>query len=136
MPSLLRCRPANEEFQIVAQSYRYSSAFSNRVFFAMVDFDEGSDIFQYVRTSRPNSPDHFSGALAQIEFGTSFRSFSTKNETEEKRFYGYQSVRLDPSKKSVFFVLNVDNGFRTGFSAEAIAKWINDRTDVQVNRLV
>ena len=43
------CKQAHDEFQIVAQSYRYSSAFSNKVFFGMVDFDEGSDVFQYVR---------------------------------------------------------------------------------------
>jgi len=41
-------RQAHDEFQIVAQSYRYSSAFTNKVFFAMVDFDDGSDVFQYV----------------------------------------------------------------------------------------
>jgi len=41
-------RQALDEFQIVAQSYRYSSAFTNKVFFAMVDFDDGSDVFQYV----------------------------------------------------------------------------------------
>ncbi|KAG8504981.1 Magnesium transporter protein 1, partial [Galemys pyrenaicus] len=37
---------ADEEFQILANSWRYSSAFTNRIFFAMVDFDEGSDVFQ------------------------------------------------------------------------------------------
>ena len=41
-------RQAHDEFQIIAQSYRYSSAFTNKVFFAMVDFDDGSDVFQYV----------------------------------------------------------------------------------------
>jgi hypothetical protein len=43
-------RQAHDEFQIVAQSYRYSSAFTNKVFFAMVDFDDGADVFQYVWT--------------------------------------------------------------------------------------
>ncbi|CAF1212756.1 unnamed protein product, partial [Didymodactylos carnosus] len=42
------CKQAHDEFQIVAQSWRYSSAFSNKIFFAMVDFDEGSEVFQYV----------------------------------------------------------------------------------------
>lgn len=42
------CRQADEEYQILANSWRYSSAFTNRVFFASVDFDEGSDVFQMV----------------------------------------------------------------------------------------
>lgn len=41
-------RQAHDEFQVVAQSYRYSNAFSNKLFFAMVDFDEGGEVFQYV----------------------------------------------------------------------------------------
>jgi hypothetical protein len=41
-------RQGQDEFQIVAQSYRYSSAFTNRLFFGMVDFDDGQDVFQYV----------------------------------------------------------------------------------------
>lgn len=44
----LFCRHASDEYEVVAQSYRYSSAFSNKLFFAMVDFDEGAEIFQYV----------------------------------------------------------------------------------------
>ncbi|KTG01528.1 hypothetical protein cypCar_00049855, partial [Cyprinus carpio] len=40
------CKQADEEFQILANSWRYSSAFTNRIFFGMVDFDEGSDVFQ------------------------------------------------------------------------------------------
>lgn len=43
------CRPANDEYQIVANSYRYSTSYSNKLFFAMVDFDEGSDVFQQLR---------------------------------------------------------------------------------------
>lgn len=39
------CRQANEEFQIVANSWRYSSAYSNRVFFGLVDYDECTDVF-------------------------------------------------------------------------------------------
>ena len=31
---------------MVANSYRYSQHFSNKMFFAMVDFDEGPDVFQ------------------------------------------------------------------------------------------
>lgn len=43
------CRVASEEFQIVANSFRYSQAYSNKLFFGVVDFDEGSDIFNMVR---------------------------------------------------------------------------------------
>lgn len=42
-------RQADEEYQILANSWRYSSAFTNKIFFAMVDFDEGSDVFQMVK---------------------------------------------------------------------------------------
>lgn len=40
------CRLAMEEYSIVANSWRYSPLFSNKLFFGMVDFDEGSDVFQ------------------------------------------------------------------------------------------
>lgn len=43
-------RQADEEYQILANSWRFSSAFTNRIFFAMVDFDEGADVFQMVRS--------------------------------------------------------------------------------------
>lgn len=43
------CRQADEEFQVLANSWRYSSAFTNKVFFSSIDFDEGSDVFQMVR---------------------------------------------------------------------------------------
>ncbi|XP_076357206.1 oligosaccharide transferase gamma subunit isoform X3 [Tachypleus tridentatus] len=42
------CRQAHDEFQIVANSWRYSQLFSNHLFFGMVDFDEGPDVFQYL----------------------------------------------------------------------------------------
>lgn len=42
------CRNVHDEFSIVASSFRYSQAYSNELFFVMVDFDEGSDVFQLV----------------------------------------------------------------------------------------
>lgn len=42
------CKHASEEFTIVANSFRYSQVYSNKLFFGLVDFDEGSDIFQLV----------------------------------------------------------------------------------------
>jgi oligosaccharyltransferase complex subunit gamma len=46
---LIYFRHANDEFQIVANSFRYSQIYSNKLFFAVVDFDEGPDVFQMVR---------------------------------------------------------------------------------------
>jgi hypothetical protein len=43
------CKQAHDEFQVAAQSYRYSNAFSNKVFFGMVDFDDGAEVFQYLK---------------------------------------------------------------------------------------
>lgn len=43
------CRHAHDEFSIVANSYRFSPIYSNKLFFAMIDFDEGSDVFQMLR---------------------------------------------------------------------------------------
>ncbi len=49
-------RQADEEYQILANSWRYSNAFTNRIFFAMVDFDEGSDVFQMVTIRLYSTP--------------------------------------------------------------------------------
>ena len=46
------CKQASEEFHIVANSYRYSEQFSNKLYFAMVDFDEGPDVFQVSMVQR------------------------------------------------------------------------------------
>lgn len=46
------CQAAYDEYQIVANSYRFSQAFTNKLFFGIVDFDEGSDIFQMVSTNQ------------------------------------------------------------------------------------
>lgn len=44
------CKEAMDEYTVVANSFRYSSAFaSNKVFLAMVDFDEGPDVFQLMK---------------------------------------------------------------------------------------
>ena len=45
----LSFREVNNEFQILASSWKYSSGFSGyKLFFTMVDFDEGSEVFQSV----------------------------------------------------------------------------------------
>merc|ERR1712110_748298 len=44
------CKEAMDEYTVVANSFRYSPAFaSNEVFLAMVDFDEGPDVFQLMK---------------------------------------------------------------------------------------
>lgn len=59
--SLPPYRQANEEYQVLANSWRYSSAFSNKLFFTVVDYDEGADVFQQVtREDAPFSPFFFS----------------------------------------------------------------------------
>lgn len=41
-------RQANDEYTILANSWRYYQQYSNKLFFAMVDYDEGSDVFSSV----------------------------------------------------------------------------------------
>ncbi|CAF1000169.1 unnamed protein product [Adineta steineri] len=90
------CKQAQDEFQIVAQSYRYSSAFTNKLFFAMVDFDDGQDVFQYLKLNSAPVFIHF-------------------------------PPKMKP-KKNDFMDIS-----RSGFSAEAQAKWIHDRADVHIH---
>lgn len=51
MRSCSICRQANDEFTIVANSWRYSSSFTNKLFFAMVDFDEGQEVSSMIPCS-------------------------------------------------------------------------------------
>lgn len=45
----LCCRQAKDEFEIVANSWQYGTTFIDfRIYFALVDFDEASDVFAYV----------------------------------------------------------------------------------------
>lgn len=53
------CRQANEEYQILANSWRYSSAFCNKLFFGMVDYDEGTDVFQQLNMNSAPTFMHF-----------------------------------------------------------------------------
>lgn len=89
------CRHAHDEFTIAANSYRYSPAYSNRLFFAMVDFDEGKDVFQMLRLNTAPVFMHF------------------------------------PAKGKPKAADNMDVQ-RVGFSAEAIARWVQERTDLQI----
>lgn len=46
-------RHALEEYQIVANSFRYQQQYTDKLFFALVDFDEAQDVFQQVSDDRP-----------------------------------------------------------------------------------
>ncbi|XP_076468514.1 dolichyl-diphosphooligosaccharide--protein glycosyltransferase subunit MAGT1-like [Babylonia areolata] len=43
------CKKASNEYQILANSWRYSQQYSNDLFFAMVDYDDGPDVFQSMK---------------------------------------------------------------------------------------
>jgi len=53
------CQQAHDEFQIVAHSWRYSPEYNNRLFFAMVDFDDGPDVFQMLKLNSAPTFMHF-----------------------------------------------------------------------------
>lgn len=90
------CKQASDEYQLVANSYRYSSAFSsNKLFFAMVDFDEGPDVFQSMK----------------LNSAPVFMHFPAKGKPKKQ-----DSMDLQ----------------RVGFGADAIAKWVQERTEIHV----
>ncbi|KAL9973173.1 hypothetical protein ACROYT_G019590 [Oculina patagonica] len=89
------CREANNEFTILANSWRYSQQYSNKVFFAMVDFDEGPDVFNALR----------------LNSAPMFMHFPAKGKPKKADTYDIQ---------------------RMGFSAEQLARWVAERTDVNV----
>ena len=89
------CKQAADEYQLVANSYRYSQLFSNKLFFAMVDFDEGPDVFQSMK----------------LNTAPVFMHFPAKGKPKKADNKDLQ---------------------RVGFSAEAIAKWIGERTEMNI----
>nr|CAI5870344.1 unnamed protein product [Callosobruchus analis] len=89
------CRHASDEFTIVANSYRYSQSYSNKLFFGVVDFDEGSDVFQLLR----------------LNTAPVFMHFPPKGKPKAADTMDIQ---------------------RVGFAAETLAKWIAERTDIQI----
>lgn len=90
------CGPANDEFTIVANSFRFNSQiYSNKLFFALVDFDECQSIFQSMKLYT---------APVFIHFPAKGKP-STQDKMDIQRF---------------------------GVEAEAIARWINERTDIQI----
>uniref|UniRef100_A0A4W4EM63 Tumor suppressor candidate 3 n=1 Tax=Electrophorus electricus TaxID=8005 RepID=A0A4W4EM63_ELEEL len=89
------CRQANEEYQVLANSWRYSSSFSNKLFFTVVDYDEGADVFQQLN----------------MNSAPTFMHFPAKGKPKRADTFDLQ---------------------RIGFASEQLAKWIADRTDVQI----
>nr|CAG4638584.1 EOG090X09EZ [Cyclestheria hislopi] len=53
------CKHALEEYQIVANSFRYQQQFTNQLFFALVDFDEAQDVFQQLKINTAPVIMHF-----------------------------------------------------------------------------
>ncbi|XP_043467058.1 tumor suppressor candidate 3 [Leptopilina heterotoma] len=89
------CSIAKDEFTIVANSFRYSQSFSNKLFFASVDFDEGSDVFQLMR----------------LNTAPVYMHFPAKGKPKPGDTMDIQ---------------------RVGFGADAMVKWISERTDIQI----
>ena len=89
------CKQASDEYQLVANSYRFSPVFSNKLFFAMVDFDEGPDVFQSMK----------------LNTAPVFMHFPEKGKPKKQDTMDLQ---------------------RVGFSADVIAKWVQERTDTQI----
>ena len=89
------CKQAAAEYELVANSYRYSQFYSNKMFFAMVDFDEGPDVFQ----------------IMKLNSAPVFMHFPAKGKPK----------KLD--------TMDIQ---RVGFGAEAVAKWIGERTEVHI----
>merc|ERR1711994_119244 len=89
------CNQASEEFSLVASSYRYSQFYSSKLFFAMIDFDEGAEAFQSMNINSAPVLMHFppKGRLKKVD-----------------------SMDIQ----------------RVGFSGEAIARWIYERTDMNI----
>uniref|UniRef100_A0A2K5UC21 Magnesium transporter protein 1 n=1 Tax=Macaca fascicularis TaxID=9541 RepID=A0A2K5UC21_MACFA len=65
--SCVMCKGAAEEFQILANSYQGPGAFTTKVFFAMVDYDESPEVFEALQVTSVPSFFHFS---AQWKFTT------------------------------------------------------------------
>uniref|UniRef100_UPI00398E5934 dolichyl-diphosphooligosaccharide--protein glycosyltransferase subunit MAGT1-like n=1 Tax=Pristiophorus japonicus TaxID=55135 RepID=UPI00398E5934 len=89
------CKQVDDEYQILANSWRYSSSFVNKLFFAVVDFDEGSDVFHQLN----------------MNSAPTFMHFPAKGKPKRSDTYELQ-VR--------------------GFAAEQIARWIADRTEINI----
>lgn len=55
----IHCKVARDEFTILANSYRFSQTFSNRLFLVMIDFEEGLDVFRFLKMDSAPAFIHF-----------------------------------------------------------------------------
>lgn len=80
------CRVAAEEYDVVASSYRLAGGNSDKLFFTMVDFDEGHDVFNAVRLKVVLTYGRFAVltifCLAQSEQCSYIHACSSARETE------------------------------------------------------
>lgn len=90
------CSAVYDEFVITAKSFQLSYGLSDRLFFGIIDFDDGSEIFQTLQIN----------TAPVIVFFPAKRKISRISDLQQ----------LDMQ--------------RVGFSAEAIARWIADKTDL------
>lgn len=90
------CSVVNEEFQIAAKSFQLTHGLSDKLFFGVMDFDDGSEVFQSL----------------QINTAPVIVYFPPKRKIS--RISDLQQLDMQ----------------RVGFSAEAIARWITDKTDL------
>nr|CAD7261507.1 unnamed protein product [Timema shepardi] len=136
------CRHAHDEFQIVANSFRYSQMYSNKLFFALVDFDEGPDVFQMVELEEVNP--HLRGGRVENHLGKTTLSSPDRDSNLDlpvlsSRAPHDKRLRLNTAPVFMHFppkskpkqsdTMDIQ---RVGFAAEAIAKWLGERTDVQI----
>ncbi|ESN99673.1 hypothetical protein HELRODRAFT_93081, partial [Helobdella robusta] len=88
-------RQVNDEFHILANSWRYNQQFSSKLFFAFVDYDDSSDVF-------------------------------TMLDINSVPLIVHYPARGKPKKQDTFDLNKV------AFSAEMMARWISERTDVAI----
>lgn len=94
-------RKISDEFNILAHSHRYSNSFSGEIFFGMIDFDAGSDVFQTV-THRVKHFSSFSKRLflpnsVQNQFSTDVYPFPSWQPATKSGSNGPKSVNKDKS---------------------------------------
>ncbi|KFD53165.1 hypothetical protein M514_05875 [Trichuris suis] len=92
------CASVYEEFDIVANSYRVSNILTKRVYFALADYEDASEIFHVLGINAIPVLMHI-----------------------PPRGQPQRGDKMDFS--------------RMGLSAEAIAKWVHDRTGIQIRIL-
>ncbi|VDN02714.1 unnamed protein product [Thelazia callipaeda] len=92
------CKPAYDEFYIMANSYRYAYPELKALYFAVVDYEESSQIFQQMNLN-----------VAPVLFH--FPAKSSKKKADQMDFE------------------------RLGFDADSMAKFVFERTDIQIRVL-